>query len=147
MGGYYDAGKASYDRKKKQWEKLTKAEQDYIFWNPDDAAAIERDAKKALAEAEKRFGGGSLHNGAGDAFRHCYWSALLARDIGKDGAVRFTNAHEDFPGNPAREKDMDLNNNTVGVEIGAASPNVSDDALANKCFDALNTGKLKVIGP
>jgi hypothetical protein len=41
---------------------------------------------------------------------------------------------------------MDLNNNTVGVEIGAASPNVSDDALAGKCFDALNAGKLKIIG-
>ena len=147
MGGWYDNQKATYESKKRQWEKLTKAEQDYIVWNPWDAEDVERNAKRALAEAQKRFGGGSLHNGAGDAFRHCYWSALLARDIGKEGAVQFTNAHEDFPGNPPKEKDMDLNNNTVGVEIGAASANVSDDALATKCFDALSAGKLKVLGP
>jgi hypothetical protein len=74
--GWYDDTRVWYETRKKQWEKLTNAERDYISWHPDDAQDIERDAKKALAESQKRFGAGSLHNGAGD-FRHCYWSALL----------------------------------------------------------------------
>jgi hypothetical protein len=95
----------------------------------------------------KRFGGGSLHNGAGDAFRHCYWNALLARDIGKDNALEFTTAHENRPGNPVDERDMDLWNNAVGADIGAAGAMFSDAVLAAKCHDALTNGKLKVLTP
>jgi len=137
----------TYDKYSAKWKKLTSAEQDYISWHPWDADDIERDALMALKEAEKRFGGGSLHNGAGDAFRHCYWSALLSRDIGKENALKFTTAHEENPGNPKEEKEMDLWNNAVGVEIGAAGPNVSDGALSNRCMDSLLKGNLKVLKP
>lgn len=100
-----------------------------------------------MSKAQKLFGGGSLHNGAGDAFRHCYWSSLLARDIGRDNASEFTTAHESKPGNPKREKEMDLHNNGKGIEIGSKYPNASDDELVKMCQRALLKGELKVIKP
>jgi hypothetical protein len=128
-----------------QYDKLTPAEKKYVWANPYDALTIKEDSAKALAEAKKRFGGGSLHNGSGDAFRHCYWNALMARDIDKEEALEFSTAHESDPNNPADEMAMDLHNNAVGADIGAANPNSSDDELAQMCQEVLNTGKLKVL--
>jgi hypothetical protein len=136
MAGWYE-----------RWSKLTKGEQYYLFLHPWHADDIEDAANKALSEAAHRFGQGSLHNGSGDAFRHCYWNALLARDIGKDNALEFTTAHENRPGNPADERAMDLWNNAVGANIGAASAMFSDAVLAAQSLDALNNGKLKVLTP
>ena len=127
------------------YERLTSSERSYIWNHPGQASTIKEDAEKALAEAKKRFNPGSLHNGAGDAFRHCYWNALLARDIGKSDALSFTAAHEDFPGNPAAEKHMDLINNAVGAEIGAANKNFNDQQLADACHAALNADRLVVL--
>lgn len=98
-------------------------------------------------EAGRLFGEGSLHNGAGDAFRHCFWAALLARDIGTANALQFMKAHEDVPGNPALEKEMDLHNNGIGAAIGSASGRDSDAVLEKKCLDALVIGRLRVLGP
>jgi hypothetical protein len=64
------------------WYRLNQQEKNYLLMNPWHLLAIKESANKALNEAQSKFGAGSLHNGAGDAFRHCYWSALLARDIG-----------------------------------------------------------------
>ncbi len=92
-------------------------------------------------QTTKRFG----HNGRNDksdAFRHCFWSATLSRDIGYKNALEFTNAHESSPLNIAKEKTMDLNN-SVGLRIGISK---SDNTKLSKlCNDALNAGKLKVI--
>ncbi len=136
-----------YEKYQKQWDKLSNDEKVYVVlhpWNVDD---IKRNSHKALKKAQDLFGRGSLHNGPGDAFRHCYWSALLARDIGHDNAIEFTTAHESKPGNPKLEKEMDLFNNSKGAEIGKNNPNVADDELARFCQNALMTGKLKVIKP
>lgn len=98
-------------------------------WHIDD---IKDNTLKAIRKAIKLFGSGSLHNGTGDAFRHCYWPALLTRDIGKDNAKAYTTAHESRAGNPKNEKDMDLHNNQKGIEIGRINPNASDGELAMK---------------
>ena len=60
----------------------------------------------------KRYG--KLHNGKGDAFKHAYWSGLMAYYQGDSWATAFGNAHEKRPKNPAIEKRMDLHNNSVG---------------------------------
>lgn len=87
-----------------------------------------------------------------DAFRHCYWSALLSREIGYIDALLFTNAHENYDENPPEEKRMDLYNNRIGLEIGRSHialnfwPGATwmkhDTALANKCNQALEDGLL-----
>jgi hypothetical protein len=45
---------------------------------------------------------------------------MLARDLGYQNALQFTNAHESDPRNPPQEKAMDLHNNSVGLSIGRA---------------------------
>ncbi len=137
----------SYEKYSENWSELTRDEKSYVLLHPWYADEIKENSRKALKKAQDLFGGGSLHNGAGDAFRHCYWSALLARDIGGDNAQQFTSAHESKLGNPKIEKEMDLYNNGKGIEIGRKNPNALDNVLANMCQNAVLKGELKVIKP
>ncbi|MBK7708626.1 MAG: hypothetical protein IPJ30_23425 [Acidobacteria bacterium] len=88
------------------------------------------------------------HNDRSDAFRHCFWSAILSRDIGYYWAKSFTTAHESNPGQPPEEKEMDLHNNSVGLNIGFYySSRLEHGADRDKCFKALQNGELKVLVP
>lgn len=124
---------------------LTPAEKWFLLTHPHLITTIREDADKALAAARGRFPG--QHNGPGDAFRHCYWSALLTRDIGADNARAFTTAHEGFSDNPADEREMDLHNNGVGIQIGQLFPSGTDAELANQCAAALTAGRLLTAPP
>ena len=126
---------------------LTPAEKLYLITHPHHIFTIKENADKALAEARSRYPGAQLHNGNGDAFRHCYWSALLGRDIGADNAKTFTTAHEGYSANPEGERAMDLHNNGVGIGIGAANSSSTDAELANLCAVALANGKLMIAPP
>lgn len=125
-----------------KYEHLKKAEKDFLWAHPLAAIDFNSNATTALDEAKKRFSPATLHNGSGDAFRHCFWSAMNARDQGKDIAKMFGDAHEDFDGNPPSEKAMDLHNNDVGYGIGANAPCASDRHLAVLCVQAWSAGKL-----
>lgn len=122
---------------------LTPREKWYLITHPHHISTIQDNANKALAEARRQFSGGQ-HNGPADAFRHCYWSALLARDIGADNAKSFTDAHEAYGDNPPGEKAMDLHNNGVGISIGRDNPGASDTALIGACINAMNEGRLQL---
>lgn len=95
----------------------------------------------------RRFSGPGLHNGVGDAFRHCYWSALLARDIGPDNARSITTAHEGYSANPAGERAMDLHNNAQGIKIGSLNPRMTDEQLSETCAQWLAIGRLVTSTP
>ena len=122
---------------------LTLSEKAYLVQSSGPhVSVIKESADKALAEAQRRYRGPGLHNGNGDAFRHCYWSALLARDIGARNARAFTTAHEGYSANPPGEREMDLNNNGVGISIGSGAKKASDSTLAAQCASALSGGRL-----
>ena len=124
------------------FQKLTASEKIHLALFPEQVAVIKRSSQRALLESEVRFPG-SRRNTPGDAFRHCFWSALLARDIGYASAWRYTNAHEAFPDNPPSEKAMDLHNKAAGLNIGRyGEPN---QILILRCIDALRSGRLKII--
>lgn len=131
-------GSSVYD----QYKNLTPEEQQYIKMHPHHAIIIKRSKEIAFSETRKRFGVNG-HNDKSDAFRHCFWSAMLARDLGYLNALRFTSSHESDPRNPPQEKAMDLHNNSVGLSIGMSGGN--NDNLSSLCMSALLTGKLKVI--
>lgn len=124
------------------FQKLTPSERIHLILFPEQAVVIKRSAENALRQSKLRFRG-SGRNTASDAFRHCFLSALLARDIGYASALRYTNAHEAFAGNPPAEKVMDLHNNAVGLRIGRLGG--GDALLISKCISALRSGKLKII--
>lgn len=121
--------------------ELSAEEHIYLLMYPEHALIIKRAVENASIETTRRFIGTS-HNDAGDAFRHCYWSAMLCRDLGYMAAMRYSSAHEAFAGNPAAEKAMDLHNNAVGLHIGlAGGPNL---IISNRCAEAMRSGRLKV---
>ncbi len=121
-----------------KYKNLHTAERDFLWSHPLAAADFNSNATTALDEATKRFS----HNGSGDAFRHCFWSAMNTRDQSKELAKKFGDAHEDFDGNPTNEKIMDTFNNGVGYEIGNTSPGASDRHLAVLCVQTCASSRL-----
>lgn len=123
---------------------LTPAEKLFLITHPTLVMTIHDLAEQALAEARRRFPGPGLYNGRGDAFRHCFWSALMTREIGADDTRAYTTAHEDYSDNPPGERAMDLHNNGVGIAIGQSFGSATDTGLSNQCAAALTNGRLVV---
>ncbi len=124
------------------FNKLNQQEKKYLFFHPHHAFKIKTSKFLALSETKKRFGLNG-QNDKSDAFRHCFWSAVLARDLGYSDALIFTTAHESNPKNPMKAKAMDLHNNKVGLQIGKKGG--SNNLLSNQCMGALSSGKLRNI--
>lgn len=98
--------------------------------------------------ARALFSAESCHNGPGDAFRHAFWAAMVARSYGESLALQYTSAHENYEGNPPDERAMDLHNNAVGAAIGSRLPSVSiDPVLAAAVLAALQSGGLRTMHP
>ena len=119
---------------------------------PLHAYIVKENAQKAR-EASENAGLPDARDGQWDAFRHTYWNALNARDLGEKTSAFFPTLHEtgSEANNPSSlEYDpvavkMDLYNNQIGRKIGAANPNATDEELQIKVMKALNAGELKVI--
>ena len=79
-----------------------------------------------------------------DAVRHAYWSAMNATDLGEARARQFGNAHENYPGNPVGEKQMDLYNNEIGYRIARENPGLSNEQLFEKVQEAKARGELQL---
>lgn len=99
-----------------------------------------KDAKTASTAAGNYYVPSVLHNGSGDAFRHCYWSALMTIHIGESGAMKIGSNHEVVRNGPAKEKQMDLANNKTGRAIGKAQK--TDAKSKNECRVRANQRKL-----
>lgn len=99
-------------------------------------------------ETENRFGFNG-HNEKSDAFRHAFFNAMNTRDVGLVHTELFSNAHEsEVPLILSLEKEMDLFNNSVGINIGKnESKFISDKNLSNLVFKSLNDGELKYLNP
>ena len=124
------------------FNQLTEQERAYLRSHPHHIPVIMRAREFAQSEAKRLFAI-SGHNDNSDAFRHCLWSAQLARDIGITNARLCTTAHESSPRNPPKERAMDLHDNGVGLNIGTTKQ--SNEALSRRCMAALKTGLLKTL--
>ncbi|EEZ7503663.1 RHS repeat protein [Escherichia coli] len=83
---------------------------------------------------------GGAHNGAADAMGHCYLMCRMTKTFGSTIADVIGKNHEaagDRQGQPAKERIMDLKNNTVGIACGDFSAKCSD-----ACIEKYNTGQL-----
>ncbi|HWH28586.1 MAG TPA: fibronectin type III domain-containing protein [Mycobacteriales bacterium] len=85
----------------------------------------------------------SLHNGRGDSFRHCYWSARMTRNFGATTAKGFGDRHEMGGNVVALEKEMDLRNNAIGRNIGGKSSSYT--SALNSCRFYTNHGLTWII--
>ena len=85
-------------------------------------------------------------NDCSDAFRHCFFNALNARSCGSVKAKLFGDAHEcDVPLELLSEKEMDLHNNEIGVEIGIQYMFNSNIEIANIICSRLANGDLIIL--
>ena len=99
-----------------------------------------KDATEASKSAQKHFAANTLHNGKGDAYRHCYWNARMTISIGQSGAMKIVSNHEAIRNGPAKEKTMDLANNKTGRAIGKAKK--TNAKCHTECKNRATSGKL-----
>lgn len=128
-------------------DRLTEPEKKVFNSNKVYGLAALAAAQKATMNAEGIYTKASLHNGNGDAFRHTLWNAYMTDTTSKSYAASFATAHEDgYPGQPAIERSMDLNNNALGRTVVIKLPNLSGEIEAVKTVQALiDGGKAKRI--
>lgn len=101
---------------------------------------------------------GDKNGGQVDAFRHAYWMATLAQQIGWRKALKLGRAHEkanyiDYKkhrledgAHPDKANgDMDLYNNKIGIKIGKENKNISEVELQVLVIDAIIGGQMKII--
>lgn len=108
-------------------------------------------AKTTLLDQDKN--GGQV-----DAFRHAYWMATLAKEIGKKAAKSLGKAHEKgnykqfkknqlengtHPDKPSSE--MDLFNNNIGINIYKENKNANNKELISLIIKNIKTGNLKIL--
>lgn len=122
------------------FESMSRSDQLKYLWN----------AKMALDKARELYPT-STKNGRGDAFRHAYFSALNAKELGLDLAKRLGDAHENHPFHTAFERDMDLHNNQIGRNLfvwfqqnGLAGQHFREGIVV-KLIQMINDGQLKYL--
>ncbi|MBR0647333.1 DUF6973 domain-containing protein [Plastoroseomonas hellenica] len=93
---------------------LTGAEEIWLLGHSHRITRIQHAVNEAFAR-ERRIFGSNGEDDEGDAFRHCYWAAMLRRDIGRKDAAGFLAIHEVKPGNDGHQFVMDTHNNRWGL--------------------------------
>lgn len=127
---------------------VTPAERSYCFWNPYDCAKAREMAGTALKYAQNLYPDKTLFQGTGDAFRHCYWNALMEVFIDHETAYEVATRHESQ--SRGVDKEMDLKNNKKGREIGRYykarySKGEAWQKTRSSCKSHVSKGKLWII--
>lgn len=122
---------------------LNKNEKILFKENPIYGRATIKLALKAMFEEKIRYQNDGEDGSDSNAFLHAYWSSLLAKNINIDWAERWTLAHEeDFN---SIYTQMDLINNSIGIDFVKTNQHLTNDQLANSIEDLVDLGKTKKI--
>jgi len=115
-----------------------------FFLNLNTIKALTNEAEN---ETIRRFPSETSPLDKGNAFKHAYWSALLAAYFSPKVSKAITDGHELwlYNRNPPDQKAMDLHNNKIGIRIGAANHTAPNHVIANAVMLALNRGQLLII--
>ncbi|MFP5489874.1 MAG: ankyrin repeat domain-containing protein [Bacteriovoracia bacterium] len=84
------------------------------------------------------------HNN-GDAFRHCFWSALISNRTNPDWALLWTTAHEEILPTENITRIMDLKNNAAGIQIFKENLKSKESDLIYYCLEKIKNGELSRI--
>ncbi len=119
-----------------------------VLFFPLQALTIFQNKEPAMNETINKFDYNGI-NDKSDAFRHAFFNAMNARDVGLVYSKLFSDAHEsDVPENLALEVQMDLHNNSVGIQIGSDSSLFTpNETLSNLVYDELISGNLVYLSP
>ncbi len=149
------------ETKVNKFKKLSGPEKCWVLLHPfvaNKALKLSEEARKVTKEVQKQEVLTDYFNGNGDqldAFRHTYWMARLTQEIGWRRAGSLGKAHEkgnykDFKKQRLEEgklpdkasNDMDLFNNTIGIEVGKKSSKLD---LKELIVELVKEGKCKII--
>lgn len=99
-----------------------------------------------------------INGGQSDAFKHSYWMARLAQNIGAKSSLKLGLAHEKgnyktFKKNRLEDgylpdkisSDMDNYNNRIGIQITEKNESLSKHELMEEVIFNIQLGKMKVI--
>lgn len=126
---------------------LNSQEQALYNSNKTKALLCMANGKLAIDYAEKNYITSVLHNGNGDAFRHCLCNYGMAIDVGQDFAKKWGDAHEyGAVGQPLIERNMDLFNNAVGLQLAKDNPwTIWHSTFISKSKEKCRNGELRII--
>lgn len=132
------------------WKNLSYAEKIFVINHPAVAKDFWDNATQSSTRSKELFPATSGFTGADDArdaFRHAFWSALNAYDHGVSLAREYGTAHEEDPNQTEDAREMDLNNNGVGYNIGeyARSHGWGESQIEQEVLNALNDGRLIIL--
>ncbi|GEC06572.1 hypothetical protein SSP24_42270 [Streptomyces spinoverrucosus] len=124
---------------------ITDAEWDYCFWNPYDCSLAWDRADTAFKKAQELYPDNTLFQGTGDAFRHCYWNALMEIRLSTKDAYEIATRHEST--SRGVDKEMDLRNNSIGRGIGRSKTGQTSAGIRSRdaCRNAQKNGSLWII--
>lgn len=147
---------------KSGFKKLSSQKKCWVIFHPFKAKRAYRISiaaqKTADSIAQTNLLDQDKNGGQVDAFRHAYWMATLAQEIGKNSAKNMGKAHEkgnykyfkknkledgSIPDKPSSK--MDLFNNNIGITIFKENKNASNKELIVLILENINNGNLKVL--
>jgi len=148
-----------------KWNKFVRLscpEKGWVIAHPFVASKAMRVSEDVQMETNNMVGAPFLDNyvngGKLDAFRHCYWMALLCVEMHWRKARKLGKAHErgnkkDFKKGTLEEgylpdqvsSTMDLWNNEVGIKIGRANANSNVSVIKSNIIQAIKSGECKII--
>jgi len=147
---------------KESYSKLSKPERTWVVFHPFKAKKAYQISREALITtdsiAKENVIGKDINGGQLDAFKHSFWMATSAQNIGKNAALSLGRAHEKgnyqtykkrkledgiLPDKPA--SDMDLFNNQVGATLGKQYNKASKVTIINHLLEHLQQGKLRML--
>lgn len=137
------------------WGKLTDSEKALCVTYPKEALAIQGNSTEASSSTAEIYGA----NGNGDtsdAYRHGYWNALNARDVGEVIAEAFATAHEDVSNEELNSihngfhgwehRSMDLHNNEVGRSVVNWNDwYTSDETMSSRILEQIEKGNMVIL--
>ncbi|MEU6930093.1 DNRLRE domain-containing protein [Streptomyces sp. NPDC046374] len=124
---------------------MTGAEARYCALNPIDCTWVKSSATEALNKAKQWYPQGTLYQGTGDSFRHCYWNARMEIRLSTTDTYEFATRHESD--SSGVDKQMDMYNNAVGRQIGRNYTGVygATTKVRDACRNAQRRGDLRIM--
>ncbi|NVK20589.1 MAG: hypothetical protein HWE30_17995 [Methylocystaceae bacterium] len=119
--------------------------------NTEQAKIADKLATEAGNLTKKQFGKNGRSDDS-DAFRHAYWSFMMAKKLGVEGAKNIGDGHETaslrsyYQGSDQTDGEllMDLHNNQIGRQLYERYKD-SDLPPEKIIMDALNSGQLQTV--
>lgn len=121
--------------------QLNKNEIVYLITKPYLIIPTYNSWREANNESIRKYGI-SFYKDKSDAFRHCFGTAILVKEIGYQEAIKITTLHESFAENNKYSMLMDMWNNKVGAEIGKKNFHLSNEKISEIVIIQIKNKKL-----